>query len=570
MSIAELIMQGTNRASESTAWVGDSLAKLGQNVGKALADREQQKQAQEMLPMFQQSMQDAMTYANEGDSGLAFSKLMPFLTNPATLKNPYILPALDAGTKMIELAANDYARNIQVQAYRDRYSGGETEVVYDTPTAEQMADPNYRPSARVVPKTTSTRTTSTRSGGGGAGMGGGSLREEVIAIDQSTPLPGMEARFTDTPPEMDTSGEQKGFGFGWSYQEGYRPTADRRKSFEKEYNDFLNAPVEEQEKIKEQVQVTQEDVPEGKQVIPFRMALNPNIVGIVGPESSVEVEKIVQVFKDGSQEDRRELIKKNPLAATINDLEKADNTISSNNTLLNIHKQVDGNYSRVTTERVFQTDDPKTDTFKIFIDGNEAPNVQTDANGAEAIGIMKAKEVAALTGKYDFVRGKPTAEAPAPTQAGIPANQLTTPAPQIPEEAMALQKLVEQGQVAKAGESAKNVEKRIKDIDTQIKQLSSTYIQGSRVGGGMLPGGYAAPISSGGRQKTAEEAQADIQKISNLKTERELLFAKTEKAYNAAKSEGRVFQNSEEVKSSKKKFPTGTIIYIGTTPAKVK
>jgi hypothetical protein len=100
------------------------LAKLGQNVGKVLADREQQKQAQEMLPMFQQSMQDAMTYANEGDSGLAFSKLMPFLTNPATLKNPYILPALDAGTKMIELAANDYARNIQVEAYRDRYSGG--------------------------------------------------------------------------------------------------------------------------------------------------------------------------------------------------------------------------------------------------------------------------------------------------------------------------------------------------------------------------------------------------------------------------------------------------------------
>jgi len=124
MSIAELIMQGTQRASESTAWVGDSLAKLGQNVGKVLADREQQKQAQEMLPMFQQNMQDAMTYANEGDSGLAFSKLMPFLTNPATLKNPYILPALDAGTKMIELAANDYARNTQVQAYRDRYSGG--------------------------------------------------------------------------------------------------------------------------------------------------------------------------------------------------------------------------------------------------------------------------------------------------------------------------------------------------------------------------------------------------------------------------------------------------------------
>jgi hypothetical protein len=414
MSIAELIMTGTQQASKSTDWVADSLAKIGDNVSKVLREREQQKQAQEMLPFLQQSMQESMQLAGQGQTGEAYAKLMPFLTDPSVMNNPnlrQVIPAFESG---IKIAGDEFYKKEQLRVredmYNARYGGGET-VVYDTPTAEQMADPNYRPSARVVPKTTPTR-----SGGGGAGMGGGSAREGAIAIDQSTPLPGMEARFTDTIPEVDTNGEQRGFGFGWSYQEGYRPTADRRKSFEKEYNDFLNAPVEEQEKIKEQVQVTQEDVPEGKQVIPFRMALNPNIVGIVGPESSVEVEKIVQVFKDGSQEDRRELIKKNPLAATINDLEKADNTISSNNTLLNIHKQVDGNYSRVTTERVFQTDDPKTDTFKIFIDGNEAPNVQTDANGAEAIGIMKAKEVAALTGKYDFVRGKPAAEAPAKTE----------------------------------------------------------------------------------------------------------------------------------------------------------
>ena len=536
------------------------MAKIGDNVSKVLREREQQKQAQEILPFLQQSMQESMTLAGQGKSSEAYAKLMPFLADPSVINNPnlrQVIPAFESG---IKIAGDEFYKKEQLRVREDmygaRYGGGET-VVYDTPTAEQMADPNYRPSARVVPKTTPTR-----SGGGGAGMGGGSAREGAIAIDQSTPLPGMEARFTDTIPEVDTNGKQRGFGFGWSYQEGYRPTADRRKSFEKEYNDFLNAPVEEQEKIKEQVQVTQEDVPEGKQVIPFRMALNPNIVGIVGPESSVEVEKIVQVFKDGSQEDRRELIKKNPLAATINDLEKADNTISSNNTLLNIHKQVDGNYSRITTERVFQTDDPKTDTFKIFIDGNEAPNVQTDANGAEAIGIMKAKEVAALTGKYDFVRGKPTAEAPLPTQGGLPATQLTTTAPQIPEEAIELQKIVEQGQAAKAGETAKNVEKRIKDIDAQIKRLGSTTIER----GGRLASEGNIPA----RSKTSEEAQADIQKITNLKTERELLFAKTEKAYNAAKSEGRVFQNADEVKSSKKKFPAGTIIYIGREPAKVK
>jgi hypothetical protein len=525
------------------------LVKLGQQVGASLAQREQQKQAQEMLPFLQQSMQESMTLAGQGQTGEAYAKLMPFLADPSVINNPNLRQAIPAFEKGIELATNDFYKKEQLRVregmYNARYGGGET-VVYDTPTAEQMADPNYRPSARVVPKTTPTR-----SGGGGAGMGGGSAREGAIAIGQSTPLPGMEARFTDTIPEMDTSGEQR--GFGWSYQEGYRPTADRRKSFEKEYNDFLNAPVEEQEKIKEQVQVTQEDVPEGKQVIPFRMALNPNIVGIVGPESSVEVEKIVQVFKDGSQEDRRELIKKNPLAATINDLEKADNTISSNNTLLNIHKQVDGNYSRITTERVFQTDDPKTDTFKIFIDGNEAPNVQTDANGAEAIGIMKAKEVAALTGKYDFVRGKPTA--PAPTPSGLPATQPPPAAaiPEVPEEAMALQKIVEQGQAAKAKETEKSVDKRIQDIDAQIKRLGSTTIER----GGRLASEGNIPA----RSKTSEEAQADIQKITQLKEQKSML---------SAQSEGRVFATEEEAKRSTKKFGKGTIIYIAGKPAKVQ
>jgi len=124
MSIAELIMQGTQRSSETTSWVGDSLAKLGQNVGQALAQREQQKQAQEMLPMFQQNMQDAMILANKGDAGLAYAKLMPFLADPAVANNPYMMRAIPAFEKGIEFAAESYARNIRAEAYRDRYSGG--------------------------------------------------------------------------------------------------------------------------------------------------------------------------------------------------------------------------------------------------------------------------------------------------------------------------------------------------------------------------------------------------------------------------------------------------------------
>jgi hypothetical protein len=120
MSIAELIMQGTNRASNSTAWVGDSLAKLGQNVGQALAQREQQKQAQEMLPMFQQSMQESMQLAGQGQSGEAYAKLMPFLTDPSIAQNPFMMPALEAGIKMNQIAADDFLRKSQIDAYNTR------------------------------------------------------------------------------------------------------------------------------------------------------------------------------------------------------------------------------------------------------------------------------------------------------------------------------------------------------------------------------------------------------------------------------------------------------------------
>jgi hypothetical protein len=126
MSIAELIMTGTKRASDSTAWVGDSLAKLGQNVGQALAQKEQQKQAQAMLPFLQQSMQESMSLAGSGKTGEAYAKLMPFLTDPSVAQNPFMMPALEAGIKMNQVAADDFLRQSQIQAYKDRYAGGGT------------------------------------------------------------------------------------------------------------------------------------------------------------------------------------------------------------------------------------------------------------------------------------------------------------------------------------------------------------------------------------------------------------------------------------------------------------
>jgi hypothetical protein len=121
MSIAELIMQGGNRASESTAWVGDSLAKLGQNVGKALADREQQKQAQEMLPFLQQSMQESMTLAGQGKTGEAYAKMMPFLADPSVMNNPnlrQVIPAFESG---IKIAADEFYKKEQLRIRESMY-----------------------------------------------------------------------------------------------------------------------------------------------------------------------------------------------------------------------------------------------------------------------------------------------------------------------------------------------------------------------------------------------------------------------------------------------------------------
>jgi hypothetical protein len=128
MSIAELIMTGTERASKSTDWVADSLAKIGQNVGQALAQREQQKQAQEMLPFLQQSMQESMTLAGQGKTGEAYAKLMPFLADPAVINNPnlrQVIPAFESG---IKIAGDEFYKKEQLRVredmYNARYGGG--------------------------------------------------------------------------------------------------------------------------------------------------------------------------------------------------------------------------------------------------------------------------------------------------------------------------------------------------------------------------------------------------------------------------------------------------------------
>jgi hypothetical protein len=122
MSIAELIMQGTEQNSKSTAWVSDSLQKIGQNVSAALKEREQNKQAQEMFPLIQQGIKESMDLASTGRSGEAYSKMFSMMT-PQTLGNAKLLPYFETAFKVVDKTSTDFQQNRRLDIAASRASG---------------------------------------------------------------------------------------------------------------------------------------------------------------------------------------------------------------------------------------------------------------------------------------------------------------------------------------------------------------------------------------------------------------------------------------------------------------
>ena len=133
MSIAELIMQGTKRSSESTAWVGESLAKLGQNVGAALAEREAQSQAQAVLPVLQATYKSAFDKIGQGNLSEGYGDLMNAQLQFGASNNPFIQNMNQQMASMSKQFADDYLRKSQIDAYKNRYSG--------TTTTDNVFDP---------------------------------------------------------------------------------------------------------------------------------------------------------------------------------------------------------------------------------------------------------------------------------------------------------------------------------------------------------------------------------------------------------------------------------------------
>jgi hypothetical protein len=558
MSIAELIMQGTNRASNSTSWVGDSLAKLGQNVGAALAQREQQKQAQEMLPFLQQNLQESMTLAGQGQTGEAYAKLMPFLTDPSVAQNPFMMPALEAGIKMNQIAADDYLRKSQISAYQSR-SSGKSGGGFEVPSFEEMDD-----STSLVDANQPTTMDTT--------VGG---YYDILDQENAENLPQNQPRRFNAG----LRDEQTPFAFGMETGNASLYVADeetKNKAVSAIQDYKASTPDQKSEVVGKIVDTSNQ---------PPADSIRVNLPGlgqgfITGPsmEQQQEVtgvkrtQRVSQKSGLERQEEKTYSQKEKTQAQKAFEGFAQNSGVASamfnqNKQLRDIMEMAGGDITQITTDDdvIEDINGKQVPVKRVFVKGQDAgtlsmerpmgddgkpdPRRMSEAQAVET--IIDAPGIIERFGwKFYPQQGeKPaTTEAPAPAQGGLPAVQ-PRPAVEVPEEAMELQKIAQQGEAAKT----KDTSKRIQDIDMQIKRLGSTTSEAQtrlQSEGSMPP-----------RSKSPKEAQADIQKIIKLKSEKELLVAK---------SEGRVFNTAEEAKASKKKFTSGTIIYIGGQPAKVR
>jgi hypothetical protein len=540
MSIAELIMTGTNRASNSTAWVGDSLAKLGQNVGQALAQREQQKQAQEMLPFLQQSMQESMQLAGQGQSGEAYAKLMPFITNPSVINNPNLLLPIETALKLNEKAANDFLRQSQINAYQSRSSRKSTGG-FEVPSFEEMDDSTSLVDANAPVEVDTTV--------------GGSY--DILDQQNAENLPqNQPRRFT-----AGLTDEQTPFSFGMETGNASLYIADEetKNKAVSAIQDYKAYTPDQKSKVVGKIVDTSNQPPADN--------IRVDIPGfgqgfITGPsmERAQEVTGVKRTQKVsqksglerqeektyGQKEKTQDQLAFEGFAQNIG---VASSMFKQNKQLRDIMEMAGGDITQITTDDdvVEDVNGKQVAVKRIFVKGQDAgmlsmerpmgadgkpdPRRMSEAQAVETI-IDAPGLIERFGWKFYPQQGeKPAAKASTELQAGIPANQPTATAPQIPEEAIELQKIVEQGQVAKAGETAKNVEARIKDIDAQIKRLGSTTIER----GGRLASEGNIPA----RSKTSEEAQADIQKIAQLKKQKNILQGK----YSSKEEVGEALQS---------------------------
>jgi hypothetical protein len=495
-------MQGTKRSSESTAWVADSLAKLGDNVSKALTEREQNRQAQEMLPFLQQSMQESMTLAGQGKTGEAYAKLMPFLADPSVINNPnlrQVIPAFESG---IKIAGDEFYKKEQLRVREDMYN------------------------ARY---------------GGGGGEGGGGEYSVTSAEDiLMGGMPAMQQPMGDMRDQLDMEAAQglpsdqeqpsEGFSFGGgriSGQSMFQPTPDIIEDAARSIGKYQSEDRVGKQKFNSRH--TTDELTDN--AIPLNL---PGYEGyyVVPPVLEQKLDrKVTQRFKPNEQPDTTvmsELVAKNKdridaFNAALQQAQSAGAFVQRSGQLSRIAGSVNGDWTRVKLDEEGPKDDRK---YTAQIDNSEPIELTDDEyNNLAVLSSLPATIGAFENAGAMFIAPKPT-EAPAPTQTGTPVSK-EPPAQEKPiSETEPLRQQLAAKQAEESKKTAAQRQKRVTEINKEIEKLQVGTIDKPTGITRMDVASIARPSQSRTTTKTSKQIERDIAKIEQLVAERDRLEGK--------------------------------------------
>jgi hypothetical protein len=524
MSIAELIMTGTQQASKSTDWVADSLAKIGDNVSKVLREREQQKQAQEMLPFLQQSMQESMQLAGQGQTGEAYAKLMPFITNPSVINNPNLLLPIETALKLNEKAADDFLRQSQIQAYSNRYSGGTSGGNGGLPAGPQAFFGTNPADNEPLP-----------------------TRENYVETADGMPadnaMPAFTGGFLASLNEPNQNQEMP-----WSNQmpNAVQPTPEVSKEFDKNQQEYLGASPDKQ--ITYQNNLSSTTTPIGTNVSQFdfsNIKSLRNVIGIAAPvENIVEVPESLSITENDKGKSyvtkfNKKTTNENVITKSgdmvLTDVPKALSRISSNKTLSKFFKENElgnldiGEKSELVKKRGKETE--RVESYYIGIDGKKDSYITISKDDFIAASTIQNLPSSAKTLDSTFIiTDKPLPkEEPAATEAPVerfpvrdtsPTVTGVTPAAQTPAaQELTLEQQVQQElsgakktgrtvtpQQAKAVEQSR-ISSQKSNLESEKRRLENLIYTVQRASG-------KKTLKAGITKETEAKVNAELDKIN--------------------------------------------------------
>jgi len=480
--------------------VSDQLANLGAMIAGGIEKNVQQTQFNNALPGIQQAFQSAMTDFDAGRSGAGFSKIMAVaMENP---NNPMIQNISQMAFKAGQFASDDYFKSQTLSVARAKAGGRQL-------TQEEVDDFNEfgTDGDTSTDYTTTVTTPSQPAPRTGLPATQPRIGKDGVAIVPDVNAPdGLPTKTGNEPPQVDLITPL-------SETEIFDPQASTASQIRPQQVDDTYQLKEDEQKYDAsflQKYGLDIDTVVGKRVL-TKQEQELSIKKVLGGKT----EKTLRT-KDIKENEAKAL----KLEALYDKLQTADRTIQSSKALKEIVRLSGNDLDNVDLDI---ESEKESAIYKATIrnpDGTETSK-ELSSTQYEALRVIKVDSGNASDIKFTVPKPKAKSE----TQRGLPAAQPPPVAPQIPEEAAQLQQIVQQGQTSKAGEQAKATENKIKEIDAEIKQLSAPSRQaGVTQMRGMLPSSVATSKSE--KQKSPEQAQADIQRIMQLKAQKRNLQGK--------------------------------------------